>query len=61
MGQPSLTQSVCNCERRAIGTQGGYGFKSMREGIDVSLMESMVLAHWICAISKERRKQKIRF
>lgn len=60
MGQPSLTQSVCNCERRAIGTQGGYGFKSMREGIDVSLMESMVLAHWICAITKERRKQKIR-
>lgn len=61
MGQPSLTQSVCNCERRAIGTQGGYSFKSMREGVDVSLMESMVLAHWICSISKERRKQKVRF
>lgn len=61
MGQPALTQSVCNCERRAIGQGGGYGFKSLKDGIDVSLMESMVLAHWACATTKERRKQKVRF
>ena len=60
MGQPSLRQSVTNCDRRAIGTSGGYGFKSLKEGSDISLMESMVLAHWACATSKERRKQKIR-
>lgn len=59
MAQPSLVQSVCNCERRAIG--GGFGFKSQKEGVDVSLMESMVMAHWICAVTKERRKQKVRF
>lgn len=57
MAQPSLVQSVCNCERRAIGQQGGYGFKSIKEGVDVSLMESMVIAHWACAVTKERRKQ----
>lgn len=59
--QPSLKQSACNCERRAIGSGGGYGFKSLRDEIDVSLLESAVLAHWACAVSKERRKQKIRF
>ena len=59
-GQPSLQQSVCNCDRRAIGSAGGYGFKSLKEGVDIALMESMVLAHWECATSKERRKQRIR-
>ena len=54
--QPSLKQSACNCERRAIGSGGGYGFKSLRDEIDVSLLESAVLAHWACAVSKERRK-----
>ena len=59
--QPSLKQSVCNCEKRAIGTGGGYGFKSLRDEIDVSLLESAVLAYWACAVSKERRKQKVWF
>ena len=59
-GQPSLRQSVTNCERRAIGTSGGYGFRSLKQEIEIALMESMVLAHWICAISKEKRKQIIR-
>lgn len=59
-GQPSLRQSVTNCEKRAIGTSGGYGFRTLKQEIDISLMESMVIAHWICAISKEKRKQVIR-
>lgn len=25
MGQPSLTQSVSNCQKRLIGSNGGYG------------------------------------
>lgn len=61
MAQPSLLQSVTNCERRAIGSSGGFGFKSQKEAIDVTLMESMVIAHWMCASNKERRKQKVRF
>ena len=60
MGQPSLRQAVTNCDRRAIGSSGGYGFKSLKPEIDISLMESMVLAHWICAVSKVKRKQIIR-
>ena len=56
--QPSLTQSVSNCEHRSIGTSGGFGYKSLRDDIDVALLESCVLAYWACSESKERRKQK---
>lgn len=58
-GQPSLVQSVSNCEKRAIGTNGGFGYRSIKDTVDVSLMDSMVLAHWLCATSKATKKQKI--
>ena len=44
MGQPSLEASVTNCEHRAIGS--GFGFKSIKTGVDISLMESAALAVW---------------
>lgn len=59
MGQPSLTQSVSNCEKRAIGSAGGFGYRSLREDIDVTLLESVVLAAWVCGEHKEKKKQKI--
>lgn len=58
-GQPSLTQSVSNVQRRAIGSNGGFGFKSIKDTVDVSLMESMIFAFWSCKKTKERRKQKV--
>lgn len=60
-GQPSLTQIVSNCEHRAIGSAGGYGYASILEGADVSLLEAVTLAHWICAGSKEKKKQIINY
>ena len=59
--QPSLFQVVTNCEKRPIGTQGGFGYKSQYEDYDIALMESMILAHWACAEVKEVKKQKIRY
>jgi len=59
-GQPSLAQSVSNCEKRMIGTGGGFGYKSIKENVEIALMDSMILAHWACSVSKERRKQKVR-
>lgn len=59
MGQPSLVQIVSNCEKRAIGSNGGYGFKSILDGASIELMDSMILAYWKCATAKERKKQKI--
>jgi phage terminase large subunit-like protein len=61
MGQPSLTQSVSNCEKRPIGSNGGFGYKSLNDQIDVSLLESVVLAHWLCATTKEQKKQRVSY
>lgn len=60
-GQPSLEQAVSNCEHRAIGNNGGFGYASILEGADVSLVESLSLAHWICATTKEKKKQIINY
>lgn len=59
MGQPSMVQIVSNCEKRAIGTNGGYGFKSILDGAKIELMDSMILAFWLCKTKKERKNQKI--
>ena len=59
--QLSLTQSVSNCEKRAIGTNGGFGYKSLRDDIEVSLLDSVVLAYWVCSESKEKKTQKISY
>lgn len=59
--QPSLTAVVTNCEKRPIGSQGGFGYKSQYEDRDVSLMDSAILAHWICSEIKPTKIQKIRY
>lgn len=61
MGQPSLRQAVLMCERRAIGTGGGFGYRSITEEVDISLLESMALALWDCKTAKERRKAVARY
>lgn len=59
MGQPSMVQIVSNCEKRAIGSNGGYGFKSILDGASIELMDSMILAYWKCSTAKERTKQRV--
>lgn len=59
MGQPALVQAVSNCEKRAIGTGGGFGYRSIKDGVKIELMESMILAHWKCKTGKTKKKQKI--
>lgn len=61
MGQPSLTQIISNCEKRAIGTSGGFGYRSILDGADIALMDSIILAYWQCTESKEKRVQQIRY
>mgnify|MGYP007050409488 FL=1 len=56
-----MVQIVSNCEKRAIGSNGGYGFKSILDGAKVELMDSMILAHWLCGSKKEHKKQKISY
>ena len=59
MDQGSLTRVVSNCQHRKIGSNGGYGFESILEGAEIALMDSMILAHWACITTKEKRKQKV--
>lgn len=59
--QPSLTQVVTNCLKRNIGSNGGFGYKSQFEDMDISLMDSCLLAHWACSEFKPKKKQKIRY
>lgn len=61
MGQPSLSQVVTNCDKRPIGTSGGFGYKSQFEDMDIVLMDSVLLAHWACKEGKEQVKQKISY
>lgn len=61
MAQPSLVQIVSNCEKRAIGTNGGFGYKSILDGAKIELMDSMILAFWKCSEQKEKRKQQISY
>ena len=61
MGQPSLAQAVANCEKRAVSANGGFGYRSLRDDIDISLMDSMIFAYWACANYKPRPKQRLRY
>lgn len=58
-GQPALRQSVTNCDHRAIGSGGGYGYKTLDDGIEVALIESVVLATHACMMTKEVKKQRV--
>ena len=59
--QPSLFQVVTNCDKRNIGTSGGFGYRSQIEENDIALMDSMILAHWACIEAKEVKKQRVRY
>ena len=61
MEQASLAQVVSNCEKRSIGNNGGFGYDSQLKGADVALLDSVILAHWLCVEYKGERKQTIRY
>lgn len=59
--QPSLTAVVTNCEKRNIGSNGGFGYRSRLEDQDIALMDSVLLAHWVCLEDRPRPKQKANY
>lgn len=52
-GQPSLVQAATNCERRKIGANGGFGYQALKEGVEIALLDSVILAYWACETTKE--------
>lgn len=57
MGQPSLAEVATNCEKRNIGSNGGFGYRSQLEDFDIALMDSAMLAHWACVEHKPVKQQ----
>lgn len=60
MGQPSMIYSVTNCEKRTIGSNGGFGYRSINEAYDIALMDSMILAQWICGQKTKKTAKRQR-
>ena len=61
MNQPSLRQAASNCDKRAIGTNGGFGYKAQKEEIEIALLDSAIYAYWLCNENKEKKKQKVSY
>lgn len=59
--QPSLTKVITNCEKRNIGSSGGFGYKSQFEESEIALMDSTILAYWLCEEEKEFKRQRISY
>lgn len=59
--QPSLVNVATNCEKRTIGSNGGFGYKSIKEGAEGALLDSVIFAYWACASFKKARKQKVSY
>lgn len=62
MGQPSLCQAVENTEKRAIGSNGGFGYRSVRQGVDISLLDAVILAYHAAEVGgMEKTKQRVNY
>ena len=59
--QPQIAEAVTNCEKRAIGSHGGFGYNSTKSNTDIGLMDAMILAHWAVLTFKEKKKQQITY
>lgn len=59
--QPSLVNVVTNCEKRTIGSNGGFGYRPIKEGAEGALLDSVIFAHWACMNFKKARKQKVSY
>lgn len=51
-GQIALADVITHCKKRAIGSNGGFGYESLNEELDISLLDSIMLAHYLCALDK---------
>lgn len=61
MGQEELTNVVSNCQKRNIGSNGGFGYAAQKPDVEISLMDSVILAHWLAYNNKEHKRQVIKY
>lgn len=59
MGQESLAQVASNCEKRNIGSNGGFGYRAINEDMESALLDSVIYAFYSCETAKPKKKQKV--
>lgn len=52
-GQEPLKDVITHCEKRAIGSNGGFGYKAQNDALEIAMVDSCILAHWLCFETKE--------
>ncbi len=61
MGQEELTNVVTNCQKRNIGSNGGFGYQALKPDEEIALMDSVILAHWAAIRDKTEGKQQVKY
>lgn len=59
--QPSLDVVVTNTEKRAIGSNGGFGYRCVKEGAETALLDSVIFAYWACKKFKKAQRQRVSY
>lgn len=59
--QETVTNVVSNCKKRNIGSSGGFGYESLIDEYDISILDSLVYAFWSCQNGKTRKVQRINY
>lgn len=60
-GQKGLANIAGNCDKRNIGSSGGWGYKALRDEDEIAILDSAVFAYWLCSEAKDKKKQKISY
>ena len=61
MGQEELANVVSNCEKRNIGSNGGFGYNAQLPDTEIALMDSVIFAHWLAVTDKGKGKQTVKY
>lgn len=61
MPQPALDVAVTNCEKKKYGSRGAFIYVANVDTIDITIMESAVLAYWLCLNTKEQKGQRVSY
>lgn len=60
-GQEMLRLIVTNCKKRTIGSNGGFGYETLLDEADITVMDSMIYAFWSCQKAKEHKPQRVQY
>lgn len=59
LGQPGVVEVVSNCQKRAIGSHGGFGYQALMEDLQIEILDSIVLAYWQAKEAKGKKKARV--